>query len=349
MKKIKLGHYIILIQIILILVFSSFAWFSDKSSPSLEASQMQIATAEGLVIILAPDSSQRTEVNLTQILNNLEPFLLKQVSSQDGIDFFRIDYGQGLSKQDPAYVSIPYQASGTIDMDTYGMLDFDFYLQNSDFDKYIYLHNETGFFGTGKDALRFSISFIMQSGTTSYIFGEDKEDGSPTYPYVTHAVYDTGVFVYGTNPTSLVGNQDVLAYTDKDGGRWLSDTLSPDISKMLITIPAQTRLMVNVKVWLEGGDPDCISSIGGNTLQGVIKLGSVDVRPAAPSVTAGLGGVINGLTTSMEYYIGTDILNATWTVVTDPNHVFTSNDHVHVRYFENSPILASYSTEVIIP
>jgi len=348
-KKIRTGHYILIVQILLILAISSFAWFSDKSSPTIEKSQMQIAAAEGLVIVFNNDSSERTEVDLTIILSDQDAFLLKQVSSQDGVDFFRIDYGQGLNKQDPTYVNIPYQPSGSINMNTYGMLDFDFFLQTSTLDKYVYLHNDTGFFGTGKDALRFMITFETLNGSTSYMFGETKEDGTTTYPYVTHAVHTAGTFVYGTNPSGLVGDQDVLTYTDMDGGRWASDTDSPDISKMMITLPESTRLSVNIKVWLEGGDPDCIASIGGNTLQGVIKLGSVDVRPAAPNVTAGSGGLITGLTTAMEYYIGTDILNATWTVVSNPNQIFTSTNHVHVRYSEVGATLASYSTEVIIP
>lgn len=348
MKKKKLGRIILIIQIILILIVFSYAWFSDKSNPSIEASQMQISAAEGLVIILDEDSSFRTTVDLATILSDTEYFLLKQVSSIDGINYFRVDYGQGLTKQDPAYVSIPYQASGAIDMNTYGMIDYDFFLQTADIDKYVYLHKDTGFTGTGEDALRFNITFHLQSGSTSFMFGNTKEDGSPSYPYLTKAVYNSGVFTYGTNPSSLVGNQNVYVYSDKDGGRSLSDDVTPDINKMLIMIPKDTRLRVNIKIWLEGGDPECVAQIGGNTVQGMIKLGSVDVRNPAPNVTAGSGGTITGLTTAMEYYAGTDLLNAVWTSVSNPNQTFASGI-VHVRYKENLPTLASYSKEVIIP
>ena len=298
MKKNKYWSRILpLVLTILIISVSTYAWFSDNSNPVIEGSQFLITAAEGLVIVVTPDSPGRLTVDMAQILNSLDSFVLKQVSSQNGIDFFRVEYGQGLTKQNPTYAAIPYQENGTIDMLEYGMIDYDFFLEAGEVDKFIYLHKDTGFFGNGKDAMRFKLTLTLSDNTTySYIFGETKEDGTGSYPYVTRAVHTGGTFIYGTNPPALVGNQNVFNYFDRNGGRGVSDSDPRDANKMLAELPAGDRLSINLKIWLEGGDPQCTSLISGKTIQGIIKLGSVDNVPTPGSVISGIVAPVIGQT-----------------------------------------------------
>ena len=121
-----------------------------------------------------------------------------------------------------------------------------------------------------------------------------------------------------------------------------------DLSKILLTLDANSSIKINVKVWLEGGDPSCNNTISSTLIDMLLKFGSANVLLDAPNLSANNTKlVINGLTTDMEYSYTNDNLS-TWYDVTDSNMKFERGTTVYVRIKEVVGVSpSSYITKVV--
>ncbi len=341
---------IAIVEVAVLLSVASYAWFSDKSNPSITQNNIKVSAAEGLVIRLTPDSAARTVVNLEEIFNDFSLFELKQMSSVDGLTFYTIDFGAGLANNMPQYVLINPEADGHLNMEQYGCVDYDFYLQTENYAKHVYLHNDTSISGAASDAIRVAITIRDENYDVLYIFGDTAEKGTTAAPYTTRAVRAIGEFDYFDTSTSsnLIGNQTVYTFDEKNGGRGTSDDASIDLNKILLTIPANTTVKVNVKIWLEGGDLDCTNILASSTIDATIKFGSANVLRDAPNVYANNSLLtITNLDTSMEYNT-TSSSSTSWTAVTNSSMTFARGQTVYVRYAAVANVSPeSYVTTVV--
>lgn len=348
MKKeiIKILRIVILLNITIILFYGTYAWFSDKTNPTITQDDMKVTSAEGLVIKLSPDSEARTVVGLNEILSDYDTFALKQMSSADGINFYTIDFGAGLAHSAPQFVQIPVQENGLINQTEYGIIDYNFYLATEEQAKHVYLHKDTNFAGIASDSIRMALTVEEGNEKKVYIFGDTREnkiDG-----YTTEAIVKTGIFSYNDIDPSFTSTQTVYAYEDYNGGRTIDDNEPIDLTKVLFTIEANSTKIINLKIWLEGGDIDCDTTISDTLIDTVIKFGSANVLRDAPVLSANNSSrTITGLTTEMEYAY-TNTSETVWTSVTNPNMTFTRGTTVYVRYKEVAGVsIYSYATEVV--
>lgn len=338
---------LIILGLVSLLVATSFAWFADKANPSISETQIKVTTADGLVIKLSPDSTGRTTVSLNQLFTDFNEFQLKQVSSADGASFYKIDFGQGLALQNPSFVLLDTSPE-EMNMIEYGFINYDFYLATEEYAKHVYMHNETGFSGIASNAMRISITMTDSNEhlLCNFIFGTTAENGIYD-PQTTHAITSAGTFEYGSIPSSMYGTQIVRTFAEKNGGRGTSDDAPIDLNKILATIPAQTTVKMNIKIWLEGGDVDCTNSIASSLLDVMLKFGSANVLLTAPTLSANRAtNTITGLTTDMEWAT-TNTGTTIWTPVTNPNMTFTGLMTVYVRIAEDPGVNPeSYVTTV---
>ncbi len=347
MNKKSLFKIILLIAFTVLLVISSYAWFQDKSNPQISLSNIKVSAAEGLVIKLDPDSSGRKTVDLNSILDNFDEFELKQVSSVDATNFYTIDFNEGLVLTDPEFVLLPSADGSVTQMIENGYIDFNFYLQTENYPKHVYIHKDTNIDGPAYDALRISLSFTNPetNNYSVYIFGKTAENGI-TDEYTTNAIIKEGSFKYGNISSDFYTTQLVRLFSDKDGGRSTSDDNEIDSDKLLFTIPANTRVPVNLKIWLEGGDVDCTNTLASTNLNVLFKFGTANELLDAPSLTLNSDGTINGLDTTMEWSYTNDD-SSTWTKVTNANQVFTQSVYVRIsEVVDVSP--KSYATYIEI-
>lgn len=341
----KILSLIVLFNVAIMCLYGTYAWFSDKVNPTITQEDMQVTSAEGLVIKLNPDSEARTVVGLNEILTDFDSFALKQMSSADGINFYTIDFGAGLAHSAPEFVSVPKLDNGLIDQDEYGIIDYNFYLATEDQAKHVYLHKDTVFDGIASDSIRLAITVDEGSEKKVFIFGDTRENAIDGY--TTEAIVSTGKFSYGDIASEFVSNQLVYAYEDYNGGRGEDDNDPIDLTKVLFTIDANSTKNVNVKIWLEGGDVDCDTSISDTLIDALIKFGSANVLRDAPVLSANNSSrTITGLTTEMEY-ADTNTSETVWTSVTDANMTFARGSTVYVRYKEVAGVSSySYATKV---
>ena len=339
-KGIRIAKIFVLINITLIFLYATYAWFSDKTNPTITENDLKVTSAEGLVIKLSPDSEARTVVGLNEIFSDFSKFALKQASSVDGINFYTIDFGAGLAHSAPKFVKIPVQSNGLFNQDEYGLIDYNFYLETEEQAKHVYLHKDTVFNGIASNAIRLAITIQDGENKKIFIFGDTRENAIDGYS--TKAIKKAGIFSYNNIDPSYTDNQDVYAYEDYNGGRGVNDNDPIDLTKILFTMEAHSSRVVNVKIWLEGGDEDCDTSISDTTIDALIKFGSANVLRDAPVLSANNSNkTIAGLTTEMEYAYTNDV-NTVWTPVTDANMKFRRGDIVYVRYME-VPGVSTYS------
>lgn len=336
----------ILIQIPLIFLYQTFAWFSDKTNPQINQNDIKVTSAEGLVIKLSADSEARTSVGLNEILSEYDNFALKQMSSSDAQNFYTIDFGAGLAHSTPQFVKIEPQENGLINMEENGIIDYNFYLETEEQAKHIYLHKDTSFTGLASNSIRLAITIEDSNQKKVYIFGDTSEntiDG-----YTTKAIIKTGNFSYNNIDNSFTSNQNVYAYKDYNGGRGTDDNDPIDLTKVLFTMEANTMKIINIKIWLEGGDVDCNTSISNTTIDALIKFGSANVLRDAPVLSANNSNrTITGLTTEMEYAT-TNTSDTIWTSVTNPNMTFQRGSTIYVRYKEVIGTSSySYATKIV--
>lgn len=347
MKRNIVLNILTITQVVLLLLLVSYGWFSDKSNPSISESNIQVSSAQGLVIKLAPDSEARTTVNLNELLTDFDTFELKQMSSSNATDYYQIDFGAGLANNLPMFTKIkPDSVTGRIDMEKYGCIDYNFYLQTEDFAKHVYFHKDSYIRGVAANAIRVAITLDESEYNIKKIFGTTRENGI-TDEFTTKAVMSEGEFEYTNSDNELVTNQVVYTFSDYDGGRTESDDISIDLSKVLFTIPANTAVKINVKIWLEGGDKDCDNDISDTTIDTLIKFGSANVLRDAPNVFANNSlRTITNLSNEMEYaYTNTE--ETTWTSVTNNLMQFDRGTTVYVRYKEVEGVSpCSYITPV---
>lgn len=348
MKKtvIKILSITILIQISLVFLFQTYAWFSDKTNPTLKQDDIKVTSAEGLVIKLSKDSEARTSVGLNEILSDYDNFALKQMSSSNAKDFYTIDFGAGLAHSAPEFVKIVPQENGLIDMETNGIIDYDFFLETEEQAKHIYLHKDTSFTGLASNSIRLAITIKDSSEEKSYIFSNQRENA--INGYTTKAIIKPGKFSYNNIDNSFTANQTVYAYEDYNGGRAQDDNDPIDLTKVLFTMEANSIKTINIKIWLEGGDIDCDTSISNTTINALIKFGSANVLRDAPVLSANNSNrTITGLTTEMEYAT-TNTSDTIWTSVRNANMTFQRGSTIYVRYKEIIGVSSySYATKVV--
>ena len=63
-KKKTFWRLLTLIQLIALLIISTYSWFVERTNPSIAENSIRVTSAEGLLIKLNPDSPGRTLINL---------------------------------------------------------------------------------------------------------------------------------------------------------------------------------------------------------------------------------------------------------------------------------------------
>ena len=295
------------------LVAFTYTWVSRNWTPSIKSDDITISSAGALVIsILSDTSAVHTEVSLNDVVglevNN--SFVFRQVSSHDGVTFFWKDFSPTVSGDYPAlFHKIESTDSHKKDyIDTRFCLKLDDSLTTS---KYIFIHPET-VINYVKDqiddpdvskAIRVSLTFDKdivtdvgtQTVTETVILGnlEDNDDVVNAHDDVQTndaymAVLNDADGKTDAADSGALGHQVVYGLHYFDCGRITFDMDDPfneanysfkrDPSKALFTLEPGELKWVEMRIWLEGQDGNCVKEIAGEKFDLVLKFDSAFVE-----------------------------------------------------------------------
>ena len=294
------------------LVAFTYTWVSRNWTPSIQGDNIEIASAGALVIkVLGDTSAVHTEVSLNDVcgLEVDNGFVFKQVSSQDGINFFWKDFSPTVSGELPA---VFYKITGT-DTHKKDYIDTKFCLQLDDAlttAKYIFIHPETVIEYIKENvedpdvakAIRISLTYEKeittatgtQVVTETVILGhlDDNEEvinsqDSAVTNNSYKAVMNDADSKTDIDPTAL-GYQTVHGLQYFNCGRQSFNMEKPfdqsnynftrDPERALFTLQPGELKWIDMRIWLEGQDDNCIEAIAGEQFDLVLKFDSAFVE-----------------------------------------------------------------------
>ncbi len=310
MPKFRRGLSIVLVVwLCVMLVTFTYTWVSRNWTPSIKSDDIDIASSGALVIrVLGDTSAVHEEVKLNEVvgLEVENGFTFKQVSSQDGVNFFWKDFTPTIGGVDEPAVFYKITGNDTHKKD---FIDTKFCLQlddSLDTPKYIFIHPETlikNVSGSvdGVDlskAIRISLTYDKeingQTVTETVILGnlDDNEGVINSYESVQNddykAVLSDADGKNDRDDSGALGYQRVYGLQYFNCGRVSYNAESPfdesnyafarDASKALFTLSPGEQKWVSLRIWLEGQDENCKKEIAGGTFNLVLKFDSAFVQ-----------------------------------------------------------------------
>jgi hypothetical protein len=304
---------VLAVWLCVMLIAFTYTWVSRNWTPSIKSDDINIASSGALVIsILSDTSAVHTEVSLNDVVG-LEvdnSFTFKQVSSQDGVNFFWKDFSPTVTGEDPAvFYKITSADTHKKDyIDTRFCLKLDDSLKTS---KYIYIHPET-IINYVKDnindpdlnkAIRISLTYDKEIDTGSSIQTVEETvilaDLDDNEGVINSGADSTGNDLYkavlhdadGTTDEAdsvALGYQLVYGLQYFNCGRTSFNKDDPfnesnynfkrDASRALFTLNPGEQKWVTIRIWLEGQDENCVKEIAGEKFNMVLKFDSAFVE-----------------------------------------------------------------------
>ena len=295
------------------LITFTYTWVSRNWTPSIKSDDINIASSGALVIsVLGDDAAVYTEVSLNDVvgLGVGSSFVFKQVSRQDGVNFFWKDFSPTINGKAPA----GFYKIKTSDTRKQDYIDARFCLKLDDSletPKYIFIHPETiisyaNEAAEGPDlnkAIRISLTYdkdiVTESGTqivTETVILADLEDNESVINAQTDANANKSYMAVLNDAdgktdeenSGALGYQTVYGLQYFNCGRPYFNADDPfnesnynftrDESRALFKLSPGEQKWVTMRIWLEGQDDNCIKEIAGEKFNMVLKFDSAFVE-----------------------------------------------------------------------
>lgn len=305
MKTIKKTPFILIIIVLVLslsLISITYAWIARRFSPEINGTDMSIESTGALMVTFTNAQAASESVDLHELIE-VEDFTFKQLSSENGRDFYYVNFDDDLSAN-PIVRYIDQNSLLTADVQTLGLLRFRFAITlANDYTgtRYVFFHPTTGISEESSSTVDYSkafrMSFTFEEGNTTrtMIFSEDggtytealaaealnKEveiDDNPsssTYGKIT-AIDNS--FIYSNQVTSKFSDY-LGGYEAGDTASWVDDSTNLDTSKVLFTMNSSNAIVwVDCCIWLEGSDANTVVEINSLLLDLLIKFDSIAVN-----------------------------------------------------------------------
>ena len=306
-KRRRLLSAFLAVWLCVMLISYTYTWVSRNWTPSIKGDDFKIASAGALVISVLGDNSE-AELWLNDILSLKESgaFTFRQVSSQDGINFFWKDFSPQLTDENNPANFIRAGAEGDNHDEDYLVQRFCLkYDESMTEAKYIFIHPDSYISYTGEDivnaegekvylnkAIRISLTMELPEGDKTIVLA-DLDDGVGFGGSILDDVY-TGVVNLPGNQFSEVtpgatAFQIVHDLHYFDCGRTSFDYdnkfndanyvgFTKDAERTLFTMDPGDTIWITLRIWLEGEDINCQSAIAGKDFDLLLKFDSVFVK-----------------------------------------------------------------------
>lgn len=282
-KRSLVAQFLLSVELLVALVVSSFSWFDRTYNPSVDPFQLSVSSTDGLYIVLeGAELIESSKIDIRTLLGDIDIPTLVQSSSIDGISFTTLDTSTIDSNANDYWDSASFiDATPNVHY-----LEFRFFLQTEDTSKDIFLSEDLNAFGfrhvttmedniTGDNqvgptkAMRIAMSF---NNEPPIVLGEDEEN--ETVGFETLVVTSSGNYInpnheregiveYGQVVHTI--DEFYLGYVDyEDDGEtprgYYTDSTMSKVATPIYTLGPRVLVPVTIRIWMEGGDPDCINS-----------------------------------------------------------------------------------------
>ncbi len=299
-KRRRLLSAILAVWLCVMLITFTYTWVSRNWTPSIKGDNFNIASSGALVISVLGDDSQ-DEIFLNDILGLKvdNSFTFRQLSSQDGINFFWKDFSPQLTnKENPALF---HRAGAKEDNHDEDYLEVRFclkYDEQMEKAKYIFIHPDSSISYDGdvkypvNKAIRISLTVDLEDGSTKTIMLADLDDNigyggnmlNNSYTGVVNLPLDE----FPENTTGAIDYQTVYDLHYFDCGRTYFDStdkfhesnyngFTKDAERTLFTMDPGDTVWMTMRIWLEGEDENCREEIAGEKFDLLLKFDSVFV------------------------------------------------------------------------
>ena len=282
-KRSLIIQFILIVEVLLALIISTFSWFDNVHNPSIRPFELSVTSSNGLYIVLEGEKLlASSKINIKDLLGENEIPTLVQSSSKDGVKFTTLD----TSTIDSSATDYWDSASFIDAIPNVHYLEFRFFLLTEDTQKDIFLSEDLSQFAfshvttmtdniTGANqigptsAMRIAFSFNNEAPVILGETAENDENGYQTLVVLNGGTYINpnhereGIVEYGQVVHTL--DEYYLGHVeyDTDGVTplgYYTDTTKAKEATPIYTIGANVLVPVTVRIWMEGGDPDCVNS-----------------------------------------------------------------------------------------
>ena len=299
--------------LLVMLVTFTYTWVSRNWTPSIKGEDIGIASSGALVISVLSDASDvHTEVSLNDVvgLEVDKGFVFKQVSSQDGTNFFWKDFSPTVTGNLPAI----FHKVDNADTHKKDYIDAKFCLtldETLESSKYIFIHPETVISYIKENvtdpdvakAIRISLTYdkeiVTENGkqtvSETVILGhlDDNNDainvrGEENANDLYMAVMNDADGKTDEENSGALGYQVVYGLHYFNCGRTSFNADEPfhesnynfvrDGSRALFTLNPGDQKWIEMRIWLEGQDENCVQEIAGEKFDMVLKFDSAFVE-----------------------------------------------------------------------
>ena len=264
-KKGNVSSIIIMIIITsLIMVTTTYAWFTISNTPKVNGLSMTAGTSGSLKIASENNGSPGTyQDTLDFDANYFSSVKLAPVTTADGISFYSPTYnddGTGVTdfKMITATNLLKSVGSATfyLKAESSQYATFDICLLGGGNATFV---NGTSALYSAQDSVRVSFTIQDSNGTKTVIY---EPNSDATLNSTTRATNASGNTTYG-GYTTIAQHSDLSFYSNGVGSTR---------SDSLFTINTGEDVKITMKVWIEGMDKDCVNEIAKDTISAAIKF-----------------------------------------------------------------------------
>ena len=246
---------IAIVELAVIAGLITWAWIEGSVSPGLKGNNLQIASSPGLIMSI--DNRQTDVININDyILDRPDaPFVLAEASSNDGRNIVirkTFDDDSQQTNINDVYVYPAVSADENVKF-----IDIRFKLR-SDYDigyQNVWLDSSRCFIKEREtenelEAIRISVTVTRESGSPpTAIFAENVTTDSSMR--TINAVGDPGTYDEVTGKIISSRSQVVYSFESRDNSY-------PGSTPLISNLASGEEANIEVRIWLEGGDPSCI-------------------------------------------------------------------------------------------
>ena len=249
------------------LISLTYSWVFATDFSDIKGVNIKLADSQGLIMSLNGQVTQSIDIN-SYLGGSFNTFSLKEASSNNGSDLFLRDSGMYYNDVAGIYDAIDVaedevgiiQFREAVEADyNESFIYFNIRLEATGDSRYLFFDAVNSYIKDTDENLiepiRISFSFIENETTETKIIGNRQE-------YLGN--YSTGAIssVDGVTSVGYTTTQDVESFAGYDG----YTAAVFDEAKTLYHLTQGSVVDLVIRIWMEGGDPLCVNSIGGSTL-----------------------------------------------------------------------------------